>query len=105
MDIPTPGVDMVSRKFDLPPGQHRISMTVYGRSNNVGSRSVTAIVNVKAAQQAPSLFVVAVGVSNYRDHALNQGVKFAAQDAQLLANRLKQQGTGFSRRDHLSTCQ
>jgi Caspase domain/WD domain, G-beta repeat len=97
VDIPTPGLDTVSRKFDLSPGQHHITATVYDRSNKLESRSITAIVDVNTAQQAPALFVVAVGVSNYRDHALDQGVKFAAQDAQLVAARLKQQGGGLFR--------
>ncbi|MBV9157302.1 MAG: caspase family protein [Acidobacteriaceae bacterium] len=97
VDIPTPGVDTLSRKFDLPLGQHRISVTAYNGSNRVESRSITALVNVKGAQQAPALFVVAVGISKYRDYALNQGVKFAAQDAQLVASRLKQQGGGLFR--------
>ena len=97
VDIPEPGLDTVSRKFDLPPGQHQVSATVYDKSNKLESRSIGATVNVRAAQQAPALFVVAVGITNYRDHALNSGVRFAAQDAQELASRLKQQGPGLFR--------
>jgi uncharacterized caspase-like protein len=36
-----------------------------------------------------------VGISTYRDSALNQGVKFAASDAQMIASRLTQQGKGL----------
>jgi uncharacterized caspase-like protein len=52
---------------------------------------------VKQVQQRPDLYVVAVGISKYRDSSLNQGVKFAAADASNIATRLKQQGAGLFR--------
>jgi len=97
IDIPSPVAGSLNRRFDLGPGKRVVSMTVYNGRNQLESRSVSAIVNVKQSEQRPALFVVAAGVSEYRDHALNQGVKFAAADAETMAARLKEQGEGLFR--------
>src|SRR5262249_33308389 len=68
---------------------------VYNGRNEVESRPVRAIVNVRQPAGQPDLYVVAAGISEYRDYALNQGVRFAASDAETLAARLKQQGQGL----------
>jgi uncharacterized caspase-like protein len=83
--------------FDLPPGRHVLSTTIFDGSNRLESRSISNVVNVKQTTQRPTLYVITVGISNYRDHALNEGVKFAAADAALIATRLKQQGSGLFR--------
>jgi WD40 repeat protein len=89
------GLDTVGRQFDLPPGRHVLSATAYDGSNRLESRAISAVVNVTQPDRQPSLYVVAVGISKYRDNALNQGVRFAASDAATVAARLKQQGTGL----------
>lgn len=89
--------DTVARQFDLPPGRHTLTTTVYNGSNQLESRSISAVVNVKQGQQQPALYVVAVGISKYRDNSLNGGVKFAASDAKTIATQLKQEGTGLFR--------
>ena len=54
--------------------------------------------SVTAAAQTPALFVVAAGVTHYRDHSFDDGVKFASADAGALVARLQAQGQGlFSR--------
>jgi hypothetical protein len=97
VDIPVPGSDTLERRFDLAPGRHEISAAVFNAANKVESRSLSSIVNVRGIEQRPVLYVVAVGVSDYRDHALAQGVKFAASDAETVAARLKEQGQGLFR--------
>jgi hypothetical protein len=97
VDIPLSGHDVSNRRFDLSPGRHQISATVYNARNQLESRSVTAAVTVAGAEQMPALFVVAAGVTHYRDHALDEGVKYAASDAEALVTRLKQQGEGLFR--------
>ena len=61
------GKDTVGREFDLPPGRHVVTVTVYNRSNKVESRSISAVVNVRNTQTQQKLYVVAVGISRYRD--------------------------------------
>ncbi len=94
---PLPGKDTLERVFDLPPGRHVLSATIFDGSNRLESRSISNVVNVKQTTQKPALYVIAVGISNYRDHFLNEGVKFAAADAAIIAARLKQQGSGLFR--------
>ena len=94
---PTPGKDTVERVFDLPDGRHTLTATVFDGSNRLESRSISTVVNVKQRKQQAALYVVAVGISHYRDTSLNQGVTFAASDAATIAARLKQQGTGLFR--------
>jgi WD40 repeat protein len=96
---PTGGknTDTVSLLFNLPPGRHTLSASAYNGAGKLESRSISSVVNVRQPQQRPALYVLAVGISNYRDHSLNPGVKFAANDADIIAARLKQQGTGLFR--------
>jgi len=93
--IPVPGSDTLSRQFNLPPGTHEIEQRVYNGRNQLESRSISVRVNVKGGEEPSNLFVVAAGVTNYRDHSLSEGVKFAASDAKTVAARLKQQGAGL----------
>ena len=97
MDIPGAGADTVGRQLDLAPGRRVVSVTV-ADGRGVESLPVRAVVNVKAAEGRPALFVLAVGVTKYRDHSLTQGVRFAAADAKVVANQLKAQGEGFFRK-------
>jgi hypothetical protein len=95
-DIPGAGADTVGRRFSLAPGRRVVSLTV-ANSRGVESQPVQAVVNVKAAEGRPALFVLAVGVTKYRDHSLAQGVRFAAADAGTVAEQLKAQGKDFFR--------
>jgi hypothetical protein len=93
--IALPGQGVQNRRFDLGPGPHEISATVYNGKNQLESRSITAKVNVTATEQPPALFVVAAGVTHYRDHSFDEGVKFASADAGALVARLQAQGQGL----------
>ncbi len=95
VDIPVPGTGTLNRKFDLGPGRHEVSAVVYNGQNKLASRSVSALVNVKRIEERPRMFVVAAGVSKYRDNDLTQGVKFAAADAVAVVGRLKELGKGL----------
>ncbi len=87
---PEIGKDTVERVFDLPPARHTVCATAFDKSNRLESRSVCAAVNVKSPpRQQSALYVLAVGISQYRDSSLNQGVKFAADDATAIAASLK----------------
>jgi WD40 repeat protein len=90
-----PGQGVQNRRFSLSPGAHEVSATVYNGKNQLESRSVTAKVNVTASEQPPSLFIVAAGVTHYRDHSFDEGVKFASADAGAFVSRLQAQGRGL----------
>ena len=93
--IVLPGQGIQNRRFDLSPGPHEISATVYNGKNQLESRSITAKVNVTATEQPTALFVVAAGVTHYRDRSFDDGVKFASDDAKALVARLQSQGQGL----------
>jgi WD40 repeat protein len=90
-----PGSVTQNHHFDLSPGRHEVAVTVFNAKNQVESRSIASIVNVTAPTLTPSLYVVAAGISNYRDHDLNEGVKYAAADAKTVIDRLTQQSRGL----------
>jgi WD40 repeat protein len=92
--IPVPGGE-TAQVLPVPPGRHQVTAAVYNGRNQLESRSVSVWVNVREDETAPNLFVVAAGVSNYRDHSLLEGVKFAASDAQTVASTLKAEGAGL----------
>jgi len=77
----SPG-NVVTMPVDLPGGAHTVTVElVDGRG--VASKTVSAKVDVRRAVAAggPTLHVLAVGVTNYRDQSLARGVAFAADDA------------------------
>jgi hypothetical protein len=91
-----PGQEMqITRTFGLSPGRHEISVTAYTATNLLASPSVSLIVNVPQSDRQAALYLVAVGISNYRDHSLNDGVKFAASDARDLTALLQQRTQGL----------
>ena len=95
-----PGSSVQNHRFDLSPGRHEVTATVYNSKNQVESRSISAIVNVAQATGVPSLYLVAAGISHYRDQALDVGVRYAADDAKAIVDRLTDQGRGLF--DHVT---
>lgn len=93
--IPGLGPNTYSAKIPLPPGHHLLTAKAFNGRNEVESRAITAAVDVKAPTGRSDLYVLAAGVSAYRHHTLQQGVRFAAADAEEIARRLKQQGAGL----------
>jgi len=79
----------VSRRFSLAPGRHVISATVYNQDGEVESKPIEMVVERKASSARGDLYVLAVGISKYRDNAFARGVRFAAQDAEALVEDLR----------------
>jgi hypothetical protein len=92
VDIPTPGG--FSRWFSLADGQRAVRAAVYNARDELESRSAPAIVNVRTKEEPSTLYVIAAGVTNYRDRKLASGVKFGAADARAVAARFEQQASG-----------
>jgi uncharacterized caspase-like protein len=90
-DPPTGG--MYSQRLPLPVGRSVITARVYNADNTLASRQVRAVVEVTAMPTAeqPTLHLMTVGVTQYRDAALKAGVKYAAADARAMADTLGDQ--------------
>jgi peptidoglycan hydrolase-like protein with peptidoglycan-binding domain len=78
------------RPFTLPPGRNVISVTAFNAQNTVESTPVETVVHVQADERRPTLYVLALGVSDYRDRALQ--LRYAADDAKALIDTLWRQG-------------
>ncbi|MDD2776656.1 MAG: caspase family protein [Gallionella sp.] len=91
--ITTPGRDPFIRHFSLPTGDSTIEAIVYDKNNQVASRAIQTIVHVTANKLPITLHILAVGISDYRDRALQ--LKYAAKDAQAVVEELKQRGAGL----------
>ncbi|HJY81283.1 MAG TPA: caspase family protein, partial [Candidatus Binatia bacterium] len=91
--IGIPGQSPVSRRFPLGPGKSVVSAAVYNGQNQIESRAIQVTVNVRPTGEQSSLYVLAVGITNYRDRAFQ--LKYAAADAAAIKQELEQQGTGL----------
>jgi WD40 repeat protein len=98
--IGIPGRAPFGRRFNLPTGDHVLEATIFDKNNQVASRSVKTVVHVAANAAAVTLHVLAVGISNYRDHSL--ALKYAAQDALAVVEELRQRGAGLFDRVEIS---
>jgi hypothetical protein len=78
------------RPFTLSPGRNVISATAFNAQNTVESTPVEAVVHVQADERRPTLYVLALGVSDYRDQALK--LRYAADDARAMVDTLRRQG-------------
>ncbi|MEW6620891.1 MAG: caspase family protein, partial [bacterium] len=87
---------VIPKKFTLNHGTNTISVTSYNKQGNIASKpeEITIIVN-DPLKDAPCLYVLAVGITDYRDRALK--LKFAHTDAQTIARELKKSGKGLFR--------
>lgn len=94
-DIPGGG-DTVSRRFTLAPGRHEFEIAARNRQG-VESVPTKVVVVSTAPETRPALHLLAVGVSQYRDHTLTEGVRFAAQDAEAVRGRFQAQAAGLYR--------
>jgi hypothetical protein len=84
----------IRRPFTLQHGENTITVTAYDRHNKIESRSVKLRVYVDdPLYRRPSLYVLAVGITSYRDHALK--LRYAAGDARAMAEELGRRGQGL----------
>jgi len=81
------------RPFTLEPGRNIISATVFNANNTVESTPIETVVHVEAEARRPALYVLAVGITNYRDSALQ--LHYAASDAQEVVQTLQRRGQGL----------
>ena len=89
----TVGTGRISRRVALAPGRHVISATASNQDGKVQSAPIAMGVDRQASPARGNLYVLAVGISKYRDHAFAQGVRFTAQDAEALIQELRARAT------------
>lgn len=96
VDIAGTAGDTVNRYIPVGPGAHTLTVSAYNAKGNVEGRSVSIRLTGLEARGMPNLYVVSAGISHYSDASLNRGVRFAADDANLVAATFKgQEGKGL----------
>jgi len=87
------------KPLTLPDGDNTLTVIACNKNNTICSRGTQLTRSVQDPQsKQPSLHILAVGISSYRDRDLN--LKFAANDAETLSKRLQQQAQGLYRTVH-----
>jgi WD40 repeat protein len=79
------------RRLALPSGKVRAQLVAFSRSG-VASDPVIFELEGGASSTPPTLHLLAVGITAYRDEGLRRGVRFAAADAQELEATLRRPG-------------
>ncbi|MFZ4704099.1 MAG: caspase family protein, partial [Candidatus Methylumidiphilus sp.] len=91
--IGIPGHAPLNTRFPLVPGENIIEVSATNDKGQIESRAIKAVVHVQQPQLQASMYVLALGISQYRDHAME--LKFADKDADALTTELKQNGAGL----------
>lgn len=90
--ITTPGSKLPLKiSLPLPAGQvNNVEMIAYNGRNSIASQPLVVTQTTPAAAVKPTLYVLAVGVSQYKDPGMS--LKYAAADAQAVSAMLAQRG-------------
>ena len=100
VDIPTPGRPRFSLPIPLHPGSNEIVASVYTRDNEIESRAATKTVEVRESPTvAPSLYVLAVGINDYRDPDFQ--LRYAESDARAMVQELSRRGSALFKSIHM----
>jgi WD40 repeat protein len=94
-DPPVSGINR--RRLRPPGGKTRLQLLALSRGGVASAPVVFDVEGAPSAEQ-PTLHILAVGITNYRDGALRQGVKFAAGDARAFAETLTSPGRAATAR-------
>lgn len=80
---------LLEKLVSLQPGANRISVTAYNQINQIESMPASLNLSLEGtAFEKPSLFVLAIGIQNYRDHALK--LAYCVSDARAIAQAMHQ---------------
>jgi WD40 repeat protein len=91
--IGVPGQSPISRRFTLAPGRHEVSVTAFNTDGTIQARGVRASVEVSSSVARPSLYALAIGITEYRSGNLR--LKYAAKDAQAVVQELQARAPGL----------
>ncbi|MBX9637654.1 MAG: caspase family protein [Nitrosomonas sp.] len=88
-----------AKPLTLPDGDNTVTVIACNKNNTICSREIKLTRSVHDPRnKQPSLHILAIGISSYRDRDLN--LKFAGNDAKALSERLQQQAQGLYRTVH-----
>jgi hypothetical protein len=94
-----PGHAPIRVSLPRPLGQSKVEISAYNKDNTIESRSIETKPNIDASVLSrPSLYVLALGVSSYREPSW--ALKYAAEDARALASELERRGQGLFQSIH-----
>ncbi len=90
------------REIDAVSGENDISVTTFNRDNTVQGQMKTAKFNAKVPAQEPHLYILAIGIDQYRDAGV--ALKYTVKDARDIEEKLRQQSASLydSRNIHYS---
>ena len=77
------------KEIDAVSGENEISITAFNKDNTVQSYMKTVSFNSKLKQEEPHLYILAIGIDQYKDTDVN--LKYAVKDAKDLEEKLKTQ--------------
>lgn len=77
------------REIDAIAGENEVSVAAFNGSNTVQSYMKTINFHSNAKSEDPHLYILSVGIDQYRDNAVN--LKYAVKDAKDLEEKLKLQ--------------
>ena len=87
------------KEVDAIPGDNEVSVTAFNSTNTVQSYMKTINFNSKAKAEDPHLYILAVGIDQYQDKAVN--LKYAVKDAKDLEEKLKTQSTTLYKQENI----
>lgn len=91
VEVKGAGNDTNSRLISVGPGEHELSITAFSGNGKIESRPIKYRLTGRQATGRANLYVVAAGISHYSDHSMDDGVTFAAQDAESIAAKFREQ--------------
>jgi WD40 repeat protein len=95
-----PGHAPIRVSLPLPEGRSTVAVSAYNKNNTIESRSIETTPNIDISALArPSLYILALGASSYRDPSM--ALKYAAEDARALASELERRGQGLFQSIHM----
>jgi WD40 repeat protein len=77
------------REVESIPGDNEVSITAFNSSNTVQSYMKTVSFNSKLKQEEPHLYILAIGIDQYKDTNVN--LKYAVKDARDIEEKIKVQ--------------
>jgi WD40 repeat protein len=77
------------KNVEVISGENDISVTAFNSSNTVQSYMKTASFNSKIKQEEPHLYILAIGIDQYKDIGVN--LKYAVKDARDIEEKIKVQ--------------
>ena len=86
----------IKKTLSIASGENIIQVSAFNKSNGIESKPVQVKVIRKAVEvQKPDLYILAIGINQYRDHALE--LLYPVNDAKDLVDVIREHGTGLYR--------